>query len=193
MSESLEVWLNADFLPERQRVGTLDHDRGTVRFNYDPSWVAHPLSFALDPDLSLGEGVYYPQPELSNFRIFEDSAPDRWGQMLMKRREAEAAKDESRTVRTLYAWDFLLGVQDHTRQGALRFRTTSGPFLVDHALSAPPVTHLSELESVAREITAKRIDDLKALRRWLSVLVTPGASLGGARPKANFTEGDGSL
>jgi serine/threonine-protein kinase HipA len=113
--------------------------------------------------------------------------------MLMKRREALAAKDEGRAPRTLYAWDYLLGVQDLTRQGALRFRTSDGPFLADHALSAPPVANLRELQSVAREITAKRIDDLDALRRWLSVLVAPGASLGGARPKANFTESDGSL
>lgn len=193
MSDSIEVWLDADFLPDRHQVGTLDHDRGTVRFSYDPSWLAHPLSFALDPDLSLGEGAYYPQPEQGNFRIFDDSAPDRWGQMLMKRREAMAAKDEGRSARTLYAWDYLLGVQDLTRQGALRFRRSDRPFLSDHAHSAPPVAHLRELEGVAREITAKRIGDLSALRRWLSVLVAPGASLGGARPKANFTEVDGSL
>ncbi len=113
--------------------------------------------------------------------------------MSSKRREAMAAKDENRSARTLYAWDYLLGVQDLTRQGALRFRTSEGPFLSDHAHSAPPVAHLRELESVAREITGKRIDDLSALRRWLSVLVAPGASLGGARPKANCTEVDGSL
>lgn len=193
MSEPLEVWLDADFVPERRRVGTLAHDRGVVRFNYDPSWLKHGLSFALDPDLSLGEGVYYPKPEQGNFRIFDDSAPDRWGQMLMKRREALAAKDEGRAPRTLYAWDYLLGVQDLTRQGALRFRNPDGPFLADHALSALPVANLRELQNVAREITAKRIDDLDALRPWLSVLVAPGASLGGARPKANFTETDGSL
>jgi serine/threonine-protein kinase HipA len=193
VSEALEVWLDADFVPERQRVGSLTHDRGTVRFHYDPSWLRHNFSFALDPDLSLGEGAYYPKPEQGNFRIFDDSAPDRWGQMLMKRREALAAKDEGRSPRTLYAWDYLLGVQDLTRQGALRFRTVDGPFLADHALCAPPVANLREIQIVASEITAKRIDDLDALRRWLSVLVAPGASLGGARPKANFTEVDGSL
>jgi hypothetical protein len=91
VSEPLEVWLDADFVPERQRVGTLAHDRGTVRFHYDPSWLQHDLSFALDPDLSLGEGVHYPKPEQGNFRIFDDSAPDRWGQMLMKRADAPVA------------------------------------------------------------------------------------------------------
>lgn len=194
MSESLEVWLDADFVGERLRVGTLAHDRGTVRFSYDPTWLKHPLAFALDPDLSLGEGAYYPKPEQGNFRIFDDSAPDRWGQMLMKRREALAAKDQGRTPRTLYAWDYLIGVQDLTRQGALRFCLPgTGVFLADEALAAPPIASLRKLEIVARELTAKRIDDLNALRRWLAVLVAPGASLGGARPKANFTDSDGSL
>ena len=194
MSESLEVWLDADLVAERLRVGTLAHDRGTVRFTYDPGWLHHPLSFALDPDLALGEGVYYPNAEQGNFRVFDDSAPDRWGQMLMKRREALTAKDEGRAPRTLYAWDFLVGLQDFTRQGALRFRRRSGSaFLADQALSAPPVVGLRELETVAREITAKRLDDFDALRRWLAVLVAPGASLGGARPKANFTETDETL
>jgi serine/threonine-protein kinase HipA len=194
MSESLEVWLDADFLPARIQVGMLAHDRGTVRFTYEPAWLKHPLSFALDPDLTLGEGAFYPRPEQGNFRVFDDSAPDRWGQMLMKRREALAAKDEGRAVRILHAWDFLIGVQDLTRLGALRFRRAhTATFLADHALSAPPVTSLRELESVARELTAKRLDDLEALRRWLAVLVAPGASLGGARPKANFIETDGTL
>lgn len=90
MSESLEVWLDADFLSERKQVGTLTHDRGAIRFSYEPAWLKHPLRFALDPDLTLSEGAFYPRPEQGNFRIFDDSAPDRWGQMLMKRREAKA-------------------------------------------------------------------------------------------------------
>ena len=193
VNEDLEVWLDADFI-EHIRVGTLSHDRGTVRFAYEPTWLEHPLSFAVDPDLSLGEGAYYPKPELGNFRVFDDSAPDRWGQMLMKRREALQAKDEGRTARTLYAWDFLIGVQDPTRQGALRYRRPGEQaFLADEALAAPPVTSLRKLEAVAREITNRRLDDLDALRRWLAVLVAPGASLGGARPKASFTGLDGTL
>jgi serine/threonine-protein kinase HipA len=112
----------------------------------------------------------------------------------MKRREALQAKDEKRAARTLYAWDFLIGVQDFTRQGALRFRRSgTEPFLGNEMMAAPPVTTLRELEAVATQLSSKRIDDLDALRKWLAVLVAPGASLGGARPKANFTEADGSL
>ena len=190
---TLEVWLNDDLGPARQ-VGTLAHDRGQIRFHYERDWLKDPRAFALDPDLSLDEHPFFPKPELGNFGIFLDSSPDRWGQTLMKRREALQAKDEKRPPRTLYAWDFLVGVQDLTRQGALRFRRPgTEAFLGDEKMAAPPVTTLRELEAVAYQLSNRRIDDLDALRKWLAVLVAPGASLGGARPKANFTETDGSL
>ena len=189
----LEVWLDSDLAPEC-RVGTLAHDRGQVRFHYAPAWLKDTRAFALDPDLSIGDQPFFPKPELGLFGIFLDSSPDRWGQTLMKRREALQAKDEGRSPRTLYAWDYLLGVQDITRQGALRFRPEgSNRFLDDDKLAAPPVTSLRELEAIATQLTSKRMDDLDALRKWLAVLVAPGASLGGARPKANFAEQDGSL
>lgn len=193
LDEALEVWLDDGLGPARQ-VGTLAHDRGQVRFRYERAWLHDPRAFALDPDLSLDEHPFFPKPELGNFGIFLDSSPDRWGQTLMKRREALQAKDESRPPRTLYAWDFLIGVQDETRQGALRFRRPgTETFLGDEAMAAPPVTTLRELEAVAYQLSNRRIDDLDALRKWLAVLVAPGASLGGARPKANFTQSDGSL
>lgn len=193
-NNKLEVWLDANFLGQMHKVGMLAHDRGQVRFHYDRDWLKHPSCFALDPDLTLDAAPFFPKPESGNFGVFLDSSPDRWGQTLMKRREILEAKDEGRQPRNLYAWDFLIGVQDSTRQGALRFRHEGETeFLGTHALPAPPITSLREMAIVAHEITNKRIDDLDALRRWLSVLVAPGASLGGARPKANFTDTDGSL
>lgn len=194
MIESLEVWLDCDLCP-MQRLGTLAHDRGQVRFHYDKTWLTQQdIAFAIDPQLSLDAGPFFPKPEAGNFGVFLDSSPDRWGQTLMRRREALQAKDEKRVARTLYSWDFLLGVQDITRQGALRFRfTDSEIFLANEALAAPPVTNLAELAAIAKELTRKNIDDLDQLRRWLSVLVAPGASLGGARPKANFCDKTGAL
>ncbi|MDH0867306.1 type II toxin-antitoxin system HipA family toxin [Mitsuaria sp. GD03876] len=189
----LEVWLDCDLGPATL-VGTLSHDRGQVRFRYERQWLEDPRAFALDPELNLDAQPFFPKPDTGNFGIFLDSSPDRWGQTLMKRREALQAKASRRVARALYAWDFLIGVQDLTRQGALRFRFEGAPgFLDDDGLAAPPVTTLRELEAVAYELTNRRIDDLAALRRWLAVLVAPGASLGGARPKANFTEADGAL
>lgn len=194
MSESLEVWLDCDLCPI-QRLGSLAHDRGQVRFHYDKTWLTQlDIAFAIDPQLTLDAGPFFPKPEAGNFGVFLDSSPDRWGQTLMRRREALQAKDEQRTARTLYSWDFLLGVQDITRQGALRFRfPVSDTFLANEALAAPPVTSLAELAAIAKELTRKHIDNLDQLRRWLAVLVAPGASLGGARPKANFCDKTGAL
>ena len=189
----LEVWLDCDLGPPCL-VGTLAHDRGQIRFHYERAWLGDARAFALDPDLSLDEAPFFPKPELGNFGVFLDSSPDRWGQTLMKRREALQAKDEKRPARTLYAWNFLIGVQDFTRQGALRFRLAgTAEFLDNEKRAAPPITTLRELEAVAYQLSSRRVDDLDALRKWLAVLVAPGASLGGTRPKANFTEVDGSL
>jgi hypothetical protein len=111
IKSKLEVWIDADFLDTMTKVGTLSHDRGNVRFNYDKGWLAHPSRFDIDPDLSLDDATFHPNPEVGNFGIFLDSSPDRWGQTLMKRREALEAKDQKRSPRNLYAWDFRIGVQ----------------------------------------------------------------------------------
>jgi len=133
----LEVWLDCDLCPPSQ-VGLLFHDRGQIRFRYHPAWLRQPQAFAIDPDLSLDEHVFFPRPELGNFGIFLDSSPDRWGQTLMKRREALEATDQNRPARTLYAWDYLLGVQDATRQGALRFKRQGGAeYLANDQRPAP--------------------------------------------------------
>ncbi len=193
MTQKLEVWLDCDLVP-LQQIGMLSHDRGTVWFEYSKGWLSNPLVFQLDPELKLNAGPMYPKAETSSFGIFLDSAPDRWGQTLMDRRELLQAKDEGRKARQLYSWDYLQGVQDITRQGALRFRPPGETgFVASEALGAPPVTSLGELAEVARELTRRDHNDGARLRRWLSVLVAPGASLGGARPKANFLEQDGSF
>ena len=191
--ESLWVWLDDPDFGPLQRIGTLSRgDRGSVRFAYEPSWLKHAHAFPLDPELDLTSGEYFPGG--SNFGVFMDSCPDRWGQILMKRREAVEAREEGRTPRTLGAWEFLLGVQDCTRMGALRFsRPDGGAFLADEARSAPPVARIAELQAVAWELTRKKQDDLDKIREWLKVLVAPGSSLGGARPKANLVDEDGSL
>ena len=190
----LEVWLDALHCGDAVLVGYLSNDHGQLRFEYEKNWLRHFARFAIDPDLPLGPGVYFPKKQLGNFGCFLDGSPDRWGQMLMKRRETLEAKDQGRQPHNLYHWDFMVGVQDCTRQGALRLKVAeSKEFVSNHLLSAPPLAQLAELEAVARELTNQRLDDLDALRRWLAVLVAPGASLGGARPKANFTQPDGGL
>lgn len=194
MNSAIEVWVDANFLEIQHQAGTLFNDHGTIRFEYSPSWLKLPHAFNLDPDLSLDRSPFFPRPDSGNFGVFLDSSPDRWGQTLLQRRDALEAKREGRPRRNLYAWDYLIGVQDLTRQGAIRFKKPgTDVFLDSHPLAAPPVTSLSELESIAKKLSQKNIENLDELKRWLSVLVAPGASLGGARPKANFTEADGSL
>ena len=207
LPEGLEVWLDdVDFGPlihlgRLHRVGA-----ESVRFEYSPLWLKNPAAFALDPELALAGGNFHPQD--SNFGIFMDSCPDRWGQVLMKRRELVEAKQQGRARRELRLWDFFLGVQDVTRMGALRFSPlqsnrqlksgqvpefTDGSCLANEALAAPALTHLGELQGVALELTRKKVEDLDLLQQWLKVLVAPGASLGGARPKANLRDGQGRL
>jgi len=122
-NHDLEVWIDVSFIEKKPiKIGYLKHDRGNVRFNYNEAWLSHPKRFDIDPDLSLDNAIFHHNPAQGNFGVFLDSSPDRWGQALMKRREAMEAKDEGRETRTLYAWDYLIGVQDQTRQGALRFK-----------------------------------------------------------------------
>jgi serine/threonine-protein kinase HipA len=191
--EQIWVWLDDPAYGPLQQIGTLSRgDRGSVRFSYEPGWLKHAHAFLLDPELDLTAGEFFPGN--SNFGVFMDSCPDRWGQLLMKRREAVEAKDEGRTPRTLGSWEFLLGVQDCTRMGALRYsRPGEQHFLADEALSAPPVARIAELQAIAFELTRKKQDDIGKIKEWLKVLVAPGSSLGGARPKANLIDEDGSL
>ncbi len=112
----------------------------------------------------------------------------------MKRRETIAARDEERRAKTLDSWDFLLGVQDCTRMGALRYSLPDHDvFLADEVLAAPPVTRIAELQAIAFELTRKKLAPPDQIRAWLKVLVAPGASLGGARPKANIVDDLGHL
>lgn len=205
--DALEVWLDDPTFGPLTHLGRLHRSgQDAVRFEYSPLWLKSPAAFALDPELSLASGNFYPQD--SNFGIFMDSCPDRWGQTLMKRREVVEAKQEGRARRELRPWDFFLGVQDVTRMGALRFSPlqsdkqlkqgpapvfVDGSALANQALAAPALTHMGELQAVALELTRQKVDELDLLQQWLKVLVAPGASLGGARPKANLQDGLGRL
>jgi serine/threonine-protein kinase HipA len=185
----VEVWLDAAFLDQATKVGVLFCDRGHLSFAYDKSWLESDHKFNIDPGL----GLYLnDQPALDTFGIFTDSAPDRWGRVLMDRRELADSKIEKRNVRALHEWDYLTGVQDETRMGAIRLRKDE-QFIDNRDCGAPPVTSLSELQHVASLLENEDEENMTSLTKWLSVLIAPGSSLGGARPKANFRNTDGSL
>lgn len=195
---AFEVFLDAAELGTQARVGTLfRNDARTdlgASFGYDEEWLRSEQTFMLDPRLELWHGEQHPPAQASAFGIFLDSAPDRWGRVLMERREAAAALREGRKSRTLSETDFLLGVHDKTRSGALRFRAAEGgPFLDDSPNAAPPVTSLRELAHISERLEDPGVEKLPEYERWLAMLIAPGSSLGGSRPKANFTDTDGTL
>ena len=165
----------------------------SVSFEYDTKWLkAHPGQYFLDPDLQLYRGRQYAPMDKVLFGIFADSCPDRWGRLLMRRREAIQAAREGRKPKQLSETDYLLGVHDEGRMGALRFSLhAGGPFLsCDSDMAAPPWVNLRDLEaaSLAFEQDEDTLND-----RWLRQLIAPGSSLGGARPKATVRASDGSL
>ncbi len=165
-------------------------------FNYDEAWLAGPETFAFDPDLALVTGHQYPASDRANFGIFLDSSPDRWGRVLMQRRENSRARQEQRRARTLTEWDFLLGVHDETRLGALRFRVPpDGAFIdSDEHLAAPPITSLRELQAASLQFEQHiNEEEHPEYEKWLTQLFAPGTSLGGARPKASVRDEKGTL
>ncbi|MDZ4795610.1 MAG: HipA domain-containing protein [Bacteroidota bacterium] len=174
-------------------MGTLSvvHIKGreVFSFAYDRSWLSRGLAQNLDPDLQLFAGTQYLSTGKKNFGIFLDSSPDRWGRVLMLRREAISARMESRKPNILFEEDYLLGVFDAHRMGALRFKKEgNGPFLHDNAsYASPPWTSLRELEFASLQLEKDALTDEESLK-WLSMLMAPGASLGGARPKASVLD-----
>lgn len=161
----------------------------TFTFEYAAEWIKCGFSQLLDPDLELYSGAFYPRDDKPNFGLFLDSSPDRWGRVLMQRREAAMAKIEDRPPKKLLESDYLLGVFDHHRMGALRFKTAEeGEFLNDNKnMAAPPFTSLRELEHASTKFEEDNTNDPEYLR-WLNLLLAPGASLGGARPKASVVD-----
>lgn len=196
--DAVDVYLDAPELDSMAKVGRLNHrsahGNSVFSFAYAKEWLSSRRPFMLDPRLELFGGDQYPPGESKIFGIFLDSAPDRWGRVLLNRREALTAKDQGRKAQSLRDWDYLLGVQDECRMGALRFRENDkAPFLDHQQLAAPPVTSLPELEAISLALEQDGADELPSYRKWLASLIAPGTSLGGARPKANFREKDGSL
>lgn len=164
-------------------------------FEFDADWLGRRDPIALDPDLLPAPGRTYPPAGRTQFGVFMDSAPDRWGRTLMQRREALLAVQEKRPARTLMEWDYLLGVHDHSRLGALRFRANlQSPFLDDaRTNAAPPLASLRELQAAARALEEDRGGDDAHIRTVLDQLLAPGSSLGGARPKASVVDERGQL
>lgn len=183
-------------MPEPKLIGTLTAQaakgKKAFSFEYDKNWIKSESRRLLDPDIQFFSGAQYPNNK-ENFGIFLDSMPDTWGCTLMKMKAAQTAKANNEKVHALYDIDFLLGVYDESRMGALRFKTDiEGPFLDEDANNpVPPISSIRELQYAAEQFETDKGNE--EVRKWLDILIAPGSSLGGARPKANVRDEKGQL
>lgn len=189
-----DIFVYADLKGAPHLVGRLwtrqAKGKESASFEYDKSWLSHPGKFALEPALALGPGTQHTLAGRVLFGAIGDSAPDRWGRVLIQREEQRKARAEKRAPRTLSEADYLLGVGDVARQGALRFALQEGgEFLApQNAASIPPLIRLGELLNAAMHAAAGEESEHE-----LQLLLAPGSSLGGARPKASVMDQDGRL
>ena len=197
--EIVEVYADWQPIETPLLIGQLtysDSSRGGVfSFAYDKAFLTSAYRLQIDPILTLHSGELYNDEANKNFRAFLDSSPDRWGRILMQRRAAIEARKGIRATSRLNELDYLLGVHDSYRMGGIRFkRAGSDAFLDDNSeFSAPPIASLRELEHAAMQIEKDDNIDSDEYYRWLKMLISPGSSLGGARPKACVTDEQGHL
>ena len=186
-----EVYLSLGGVTRKIGHARSNRTRGkeTVLFEYADEWLRDADCFELEPDLPLTRGGFAPPAGQAIHGSLGDSAPDTWGRRLMQRAERRQAEREGRAVRTLMESDYLLGVSDETRLGALRFRRVDQEeFLADSHRGIPALVDLGRLlESTERLLRDEETDE------DLQLIFAPGSSLGGARPKASVIDQHGRL
>ena len=161
------------------------HGEETASFVYSHSYIQHPKAFALAPDMPLGAGTFHSRG-FAQLRAFEDCMPDRWGRNLMLRAERDSARSDKRAERTLFESDYLVGVSDETRQGAIRIWGPDGTPLTSDGQGVPREVSIPALLSASDRLATELEVDIKDL-------VAAGSSLGGARPKASVRDERGVL
>lgn len=194
--KKLYVYADFDWFNDIELIGELGYEslRGSdsYSFKFADSWIKKYNSIQLSNDLNNYPGIQYTQPNKDIFGCFADALPDRWGRTLLLRREQILAQEENRPVKRLSSFDFLVGIDDFSRMGAFRFKETlDGEFInTTNSLRIPPLTDLRELIAASREIEKSENANNLPEKKWITQLVQPGSSLGGARPKANVVDTD---
>ena len=188
---NLEVFL--EWKGQNRRLGLMrripGRGRETVSFEYDQSWIDSKERFSIDLALPIGLGTFFPTARGEMFGTIGDSAPDSWGRNLMRRRERRQAEAQGRRARTLQEADYLLGVSDETRLGALRFRWEGEDiFQAPQEIGVPGTIELGRLLGASRRILRDEETDEDLL-----LIFAPGSSLGGARPKASIVDQNNKL
>ena len=193
------VYADFDWLKTAVLVGELGYEslRGTdsYSFCYDHNWLRQYSDLYLSADINNYTGLQFTQPDRDIFGCFGDALPDRWGRLLLNRREQIRAQEEKRPVRKLSSYDYLLGIDDYSRMGGFRFKESpDGEFInCDATLRIPPLTDIQVLVAASMEVEKSEERNLLPDKRWLLQLVHPGTSLGGARPKAGVLNEEGEL
>ncbi len=199
MNREIEVWADWHTLGGAVLMGSLSasmvRGREIFAFEYTEDWLSTDHFREIDPDLQFfGGQQYLDGGDKPNFGMFLDSSPDRWGRLLMRRREALKARDQGRKPKRLQELDFLLGVHDEQRLGALRFKEAGSAWLnSDPSMLTPPWALLRELEHASWKLQAAEANEKSHYREWLNLLIAPGSSLGGARAKAGVRDERGDL
>ncbi len=197
--KTLYVYADFDWLAEPMLVGELGYEslRGSdsYAFKFDNDWLRQYGSLFLSADINNYPGQQYTQPGRDIFGCFSDALPDRWGRLLLNRREQILATEERRPVRRLSSFDYLIGIDDFSRMGGFRFKTIpDGDFInCDSHLRIPPLADLRSLVAASMEIEKSEEQNRLPEKKWIQQLVHPGSSLGGARPKAGVRGTDGCL
>lgn len=190
----LYVYADFDWLPQPEIVGELIYDsiRGTdsYGFTFDKNWLKQHNTLFLSGDLANFTGIQYTSPGKDIFSCFSDALPDRWGRTLINRKEQILARDENRPVRRLSSFDYLTGLEDFSRMGAFRFKTSlEGDFInASSVMKIPPIASINELLEASNEIERSDEKNILPEKKWIKQLEKPGSSLGGARPKANIID-----
>lgn len=192
-SDKTDIWVYAHWVGMKapECIGLLSAHQAKGRkafsFEYNTEWLKSKKQFILDPDINWFSGTQFPNNK-DNFGIFTDTMPDTWGRTLLKKRAALTAKSQGKPPPTLYDIDFLLGVFDESRMGALRFKLyQDGPFLDNNSQTPTPHwINIKDLQHASAIIESN--DDKKDLKKWMALIIAPGSSLGGARPKANILD-----
>lgn len=197
--KKLFVYADFNWLPKPQLLGELSFDviRGneTYGFAYDKQWLAKFGNIFLSEDLQPYAGIQYTRPKQDIFACFSDTLPDRWGRILLKRREQIAAAEEKRAVNHLNSFDYLMGIEDAARMGGFRFKQDPEREFINCGIKfkVPPFTDIKELVYAAHKIENSEDKQQLPDPKWLDKLLKPGTSLGGARPKASVLDENGYL
>lgn len=185
----VEVWAAQG--SQTVRVGTAHVNEArravSTTFAYDAGWQANPHGYAISPDLALTHG----QHQTAGLPgALGDSAPDRWGRNLIAKRHRARDRSTGATSRDLLDVDYLLGVSDLTRQGALRYSMDAGETFLAAKVGVPALIELPRLLRAADAVVADGDDSLAAVK---TLLDAGTGSLGGARPKASVRDDNGAL